>query len=91
MGLFRYYWVVFAFGLTTIATGVLIVHMPTVSNAADAALTAAFADLDALGGDLFHSTLGLVVLLLVLGLNVYKPPGMTRYGWRKQAERRSAR
>jgi hypothetical protein len=25
-----------------------------------------------------------VVLLVILVLNVYKPRGMTRYGWRKQ-------
>jgi hypothetical protein len=27
-----------------------------------------------------------VVLLVILVLNVYKPRGMTRYGWRKQQE-----
>jgi hypothetical protein len=26
------------------------------------------------------------VLLAILVLNVYKPQGMTRYGWRKQRE-----
>ena len=25
---------------------------------------------------------------MILVLNVYKPPGMTRYGWRKQQEQR---
>jgi hypothetical protein len=29
-----------------------------------------------------------VVLLVILVLNVYKPRGMTRYGWRKQQEER---
>jgi hypothetical protein len=28
-----------------------------------------------------------VVLLVILMLNVYKPRGMTRYGWRKQYTR----
>jgi hypothetical protein len=27
-------------------------------------------------------------LLLTTGLNVYKPRGLTRYGWRKQQEQR---
>jgi hypothetical protein len=27
-------------------------------------------------------------LLVILVLNVYKPRGMTRYGWRKQQEER---
>jgi len=43
------------------------------------------ADLDALGGDLAHPAIGLVVLLVVQVLNVYKPRGMTRYGCRRQA------
>jgi hypothetical protein len=29
------------------------------------------------------------VLLVITALNVYKPPGMTRYGWRKQHEERT--
>jgi hypothetical protein len=29
-----------------------------------------------------------VVLLVIQVLNVYKPRGMTRYGWRKQQEQR---
>jgi hypothetical protein len=29
-----------------------------------------------------------VVLLVILVLNVSKPQGMTRYGWRKQVQRR---
>jgi hypothetical protein len=39
-----------------------------------------------LGSTLVHSVGGTVVLLVVLVLNVYKPRGMTRYGWRKQQE-----
>ena len=38
---------------------------------------------------LLHSVGGLVVLLVVHVLNVYKPQGVTRYGWRKQQEERS--
>jgi hypothetical protein len=30
------------------------------------------------------------VLLVILVLNVYKPQGMTPYGWRKQREQRGA-
>jgi hypothetical protein len=82
-GLLRYYWVLFAFGLTTLATVVLLFHMPDVSSLADAARQANAARLDQLGGDLVHPALGLAVLLAVQVLNIYKPPGMTRYGWRK--------
>ena len=87
-GLFRYYWVLFAFVLTTLAMIVLLLHMPTVSSLADVAREATGARVYRLGGDLFHSLLGLVVLLVIQVLNVYKPPGMTAYGWRKQEERR---
>jgi hypothetical protein len=90
-GLFRHYWVLFSFALTTFATVVLWLHMPTVSFLADAAREAQGARLEALGGDLFHPGVGLVVLLVIQVLNIYKPPGMTRYGWRKQqGHRRTA-
>jgi len=66
----------------------LLLHMPTVSVLADVAQAADGADLAGLGGDLLHPGLGLVVLLVIQVLNVYKPRGMTRYGWRKQQEER---
>lgn len=87
-GLFRHYWVLASLALTTLAVAVLLLHMPTVSSQADVARVASASDLDQLGGDLFHSALGLVVLLAVQVLNLYKPPGLTRYGWRKQDELR---
>jgi hypothetical protein len=40
------------------------------------------------GGDLFHPGVGLLVLLVLDMLNVYKPAGVTPYGWRKQREHR---
>ncbi len=87
-GLFRHYWVLIALVLTILATVVLLLHMPTVSSMADVAREADGADLRRLGGDLFHPGLGLVVLLVITVLNVYKPRGMTAYGWRKQQEER---
>jgi hypothetical protein len=87
-GLFRHYWVLIALVLTILATVVLLVHMPTVSAVANAARAADGADLHGLGGDLLHPGLGLVVLLVITVLNVYKPRGLTRYGWRKQQEQR---
>jgi hypothetical protein len=85
-GLLRHYWVLIALVLTILATVVLLLHMPTVSSLADVARKADGADLRGLGGDLFHPGLGLVVLLVITVLNVYKPRGLTRYGWRKQQE-----
>jgi hypothetical protein len=86
-GLIRYYWVLISFALTALVTVVLLLHLPDVSATADTARDAEGATLAGLGGDLFHSLLGLMVLVLILVLNIYKPPGLTRYGWRKQAAR----
>lgn len=90
-GLFQHYWVLFAFVLTTLATGVLLLHMPDVSSVADTARNADPADIDGYGGDLFHAVLALPVLLVIQVLNLYKPPGMTRYGWRKNNSARLQR
>lgn len=46
-------------------------------------------NLGGLGGELLHAGGGLLVLLVVQVLNVYKPRGMTPYGWRKQQEERA--
>ncbi len=89
-GLFRHYWVLVSLVLTIFSTGVLLLHMPDVSRLADVAQEANGAGLDRFGGDLLHPGLGLAVLLVIQALNVYKPRGVTRYGWRKQQEERTA-
>ncbi len=85
-GLFRHYWVSISFSLTLFATAVLILHMPTVTSTAEVARNADIEVLETLGGDLQHPAVGLVILLVVQVLNLYKPKGLTRYGWRKQQE-----
>ena len=89
-GLFRHYWVLISLLLTIIATVVLLVETQTISYFADIAAdpTTSGDDLRALGSTLVHSVGGAVVLFVILVLNVYKPRGMTRYGWRKQNEQR---
>ena len=89
-GLFRHYWVLISLALTILCAVVLVLHMPTVSAMARLAQNLDGADLRALGGDLFHPAVGLLVLLAVAVLNVYKPAGLTPYGWRKQREQRNA-
>lgn len=88
-GLFRHYWVVISLGLTLFAVAILILHMPSVSSTAEFAQLAEGAALDGLGGDLGHPGVGLMILLAVQVLNLYKPAGLTRYGWRKQQESRT--
>ena len=89
-GLFRHYWVLISLLLTVIATVVLLAETQTISYFADTAAdpTTSGEDLRTLGSTLVHSVGGTVVLLVILVLNVYKPRGMTRYGWRKQQEQR---
>src|SRR5918997_499176 len=89
-GLFRHYWVLISLLLTVIATVVLLVETQTIGYFADSAADQATSndDLRALGNTLVHSVGGTVVLLVILVLNVYKPRGMTRYGWRKQQRER---
>lgn len=101
-GLFRHYWVLISLALTILSTAVLLLHMPAVSSFANVARLASVVQgadgashgghdghAQLAGGDLLHSGLGLVVLLAITVLNVYKPRGLTPYGWRKQQEERA--
>lgn len=88
-GLIRHYWVLIAFVLTTVALAVLIAHMPSVSDAARVARTADDEAVLQLGGDVAHPALGLVVLVVVAVLNLYKPRGLTSYGQRRRTKERT--
>lgn len=92
-GLFRHYWIVTKLLLTVATIYILLLQMGgisyTASIAAEAALSSA--DLIELRRSMrIHAAGGLVVLLTLVALSVYKPRGLTRYGWRKQHERRPA-
>jgi hypothetical protein len=89
-GLFRHYWVLISLVLTVFATVVLVLHMPTVTALAGIARAADSSHVGGLGGDLFHAGGGLLVLISITLLNVYKPRGLTPYGWRKLHEQRTA-
>ena len=91
-GLFRHYWVLVKFVLTTFATIVLLLHMPTVSYFAGLAAGTDGANLldglrAGLPGELVHGGGGLLVLIVATTLSVYRPRGVTSYGWRKRRER----
>lgn len=89
-GLFRHYWVLISFMLTIVATVVLMQHMATVSFFAGVAATTDSANVSeprgALRGELLHAGVGVVLLLAIQMLNVYKPQGMTAYGWQKVSQ-----
>lgn len=91
-GLFRHYWTVISLVLTVLALVVLLVETRTIGAFADVAANPAASDDDvrALGSTLVHSIGGMVVLLVITVLNVYKPRGLTRYGRRKRPEERGA-
>lgn len=89
-GLFRRWWVLISFLLTLGATGVLLSEARVISESAAMAAdpTTSTDQLFAIASTLPHSVGGLVVLLAVQVLNVYKPQGLTPYGWRKVQEER---
>jgi hypothetical protein len=86
-GLFKHWWVVIKLVLTVLATLVLLLHMRPVGHLADVVAQAKLA-----GGELrglriqliADAGAALVVLVITTTLSVYKPRGLTRYGWRKQ-------
>lgn len=89
-GLFRHWWVVISLGLTLFALLVLLTETGVIAHSAEVAADAraSAADILALPPTLPHSIGGLLVLALVQILNVYKPRGLTPYGWRKQLSER---
>lgn len=93
-GLFQHYWVVISLALTLFATVILIQHMQSVSVFAGVADDMNSANIGTLRGglqsELLHAGIGLLILLVIQVLNVYKPRGLTPYGWRKQQEQRTA-
>jgi hypothetical protein len=88
-GLFRHYWVLAKLSLTLFATVVLLLKLKLIGYVAGVAAerTLSSVDLRAARTELvIHASGGLLVLLIPMALSVYKPRGMTRYGWRKQYE-----
>jgi hypothetical protein len=88
--LFRHYWVVFKLLLNLLATFLLILYLPSIrtfAQVADRPVLSA-ADLQQLQ-DPTHTLHAAAAALLLLGatvLAVYKPRGLTRYGWRRQLQ-----
>ena len=85
-GLLQHYWVTISLGVTLFAAAMLVLHLPAVDELAAVAADPE-QDVSTLGGDLFHSLGGLVVLSIPLALNVVKPRGLTRRGWRMRPSR----
>lgn len=88
-GLVRHYWVLAKLLITVLASVILFMYTQTLGS-----LGALAADSSASLEDLrspppvLHASAALVALLVTTTLSVYKPPGLTQYGWRKQQEQR---
>jgi len=91
-GLFRHYWILVKLLITIFATIVLLIHTQPINLLAGVAAetTLSSADLREPRIQLVVAAgAGLLVLLVATTLAVYKPRGMTPYGWRKQHEERT--
>ena len=91
-GLFRHYWILVKLLITILSTIILLVHTQPISLLAGAAAktTLFSADLHRMQVQMVvASAAGLLALLVATVLGVYKPRGMTPYGWRKQQEQRT--
>jgi uncharacterized membrane protein len=84
-GLFRHYWVLFKLLINVAATIVLLTYMATFRFMADVAADPS-ADLSVVRNPspVLHAAAALLLLLAATTLAVYKPRGLTPYGWRKQ-------
>ena len=90
-GLFRHYWILVKLLITILSTIILQVHMQPINLLASAAAKTAVLSTDLHGLQVqmvVASAAALLALLVTTALAVYKPRGMTSYGWRKQYEQR---
>ncbi|GAA3246281.1 hypothetical protein [Streptomyces labedae] len=93
-GLFRHYWVLAKLVLTALATFLLLLHMQVADrvSATAARRDLAASDLNGLRIQLIaDAAAAAVVLLTTTALSIYKPRGVTPYGWRAQQAHRPDR
>ncbi len=94
-GLVRHYWIMVKLVASIFITGLLALHMPLVDLLATASAKSSAMNVGLHGlriQMIVYGAAAMLVLLLLTTLSMYKPSGLTRYGWRKlQAERASSR
>jgi hypothetical protein len=78
-GLFRHYWVLAKLLINLFASVVLVLYLPTLDRLADTT--------DGNPSPALHAGAALLLLLVATVLAVYKPRGVTPYGWRKLRQR----
>lgn len=89
-GLFRHYWVLVKFVITVLAAIILFLYTQTLDQLGALARDLSLS-IDELRNPspVLHSGLAVLALLVNTTLSIYKPKGMTKYGRRKQRERRT--
>lgn len=89
-GLFRHYWILAKLLINVLSTLILLVHLQPISYLSRIATegTLSSANDPVQIQMVVASGAALVALLVATGLAVYKPRGMTAYGWRKRYEER---
>jgi hypothetical protein len=89
-GLFRHYWILAKLAINILSTLILCVHLQPINylarRTAEAVLSSADRTLQI--QMVIASGAALLALLVATSLAVYKPRGMTPFGWRKQYEKR---
>jgi hypothetical protein len=92
-GLFRHYWILMKFLINILSTFLLMLHIQPINYLSRAAAegTLSSADLSMQIQMVVASAAALLALLVATALGVYKPRGMTSYGWRKQYEEGTVR
>lgn len=89
-GLFRHYWILVKLGITVLSTLILLIHIQPITYLANVAAqgTLSSADFQIRLQMVMASSAALVALIVANSLAVFKPKGMTPYGWRRQYEER---
>lgn len=86
-GLFRHWWILVKLAVTLIVATVLLLQLRLIDYLAAESMAPMLStmELRALAmSPVVHATGGLIVLLVPVALSLYKPKGMTRYGWRRR-------
>ncbi len=92
-GLFRHHWVMAKLAINVFASLVLLMYMQSLGYLARLARDTSPGDDVGLlrsSSPVLHTVGALLLLVGATVLGLYKPRGVTRYGWRRQQERRAA-
>ncbi len=92
-GVFKHYWVLCKLLINLLSTIILLMYTQTFRYLAGIAADTTLSDAALLGlrnpSPVLHAGAAVLVLLVATVLSVYKPRGVTPYGWRKQYEQRT--